>query len=215
MLFRAKWTILTVSLLFFCSKVGGFAENADPDTADFVLVKENDGISIYERWLTIKPDQQAREIKATFLLRARPNEAVALIKDESRGRQWNKNTRAYKIISQNDNNWFGYIQYDLPWPVSNQDCVLQYNQNYSGNSLRVEFHEARHPSFPIQKRIQRIPEINGRWIFTETEMGVAVEYYISTTPSTTLPGWLTDPIIRNNLIETLQVFREILEGDDN
>jgi hypothetical protein len=183
------------------------------DTANFVLVKEDNGIAIYERWYEVRPDLQAREIKATFRANAQPHAAVALLRNESKGRMWNKNTESYRILHQDDNIWFGYIQYDLPWPVSNQDCVLQYSQNLRGNSLHIEFKETDHPAFPIQKRIHRIPQINGRWIFTEGEQGISVEYYITTTPSATLPTWLTDPIIRNNLIETLQVFRKILEGN--
>lgn len=210
--FRLKWSVLALLCSFFCISVDGVGKHDNPDTADFVLVKENNGISIYERWYSINAHQQAREIKATFHVKAEPHQAVALIKDESRGRQWNKNTEAYKILTQNENLWVGYIQYDLPWPVSNQDCVLQYNQNYFGNALHVDFKETDHPSFPVRKRIQRIPEINGKWIFTESDEGIAVEYYISTTPSNTLPAWLTDPIIRNNLIETLEVFRRILES---
>lgn len=159
----------------------------------------------------ITPDKQAREIKATFHVKADSYAAVALIKDAARGRQWNKNTKAYEIVRENDSLWFGYIQYDLPWPVSNQDCVLQYNQNDSDKAVLVEFQDADHPSFPLRKKIQRIPEISGKWIFRESDNGISVEYYISTTPSNSLPTWLTDPIIRNNLIETLTIFRTILE----
>ena len=213
MLFRHKWSFVVILCSFYWISADGMDGNSNPDTANFVLVKKNNGISLYERWYSINASQQAREIKATFTIKTDPYTAVALIKDESRGKQWNKNTQSYKVLSQNDHIWFGYIQYDLPWPVSNQDCVLRYNQNHSGNVLHVEFENTDHPSFPVRKKIQRIPEINGRWIFTKTNDGVAVEYYISTTPSNTLPTWLTDPIIRNNLIETLQVFRSILESN--
>lgn len=213
MLSHLKWPLIAIMCSFSCISVAAMGNNGNPDTANFVLVKKNNGISLYERWYSINDSQQAREIKATFTIKTDPYAAVALIKDESRGRQWNKNTESYKVLSQNDNIWFGYIQYDLPWPVSNQDCVLRYNQNYFGNAVHVEFKNTDHPSFPIRKKIQRIPEINGRWIFTKTDNGVAVEYYISTTPSNTLPAWVTDPIIRNNLIETLEVFRSILESN--
>lgn len=208
---RAKWALLALMASFFCISVDGVGKNGGPDTANFVLVKENNGISLYERWYAFAPDQQARELKATFNVKADSYAAVALIKDAARGRQWNKNTKAYEIVRESDNLWFGYIQYDLPWPVSNQDCVLQYNQNDLETGVLVEFQDADHPSFPPRKKIQRIPEIYGKWIFRESDDGISVEYYISTTPSNALPTWLTDPIIRNNLIETLTIFRTILE----
>ena len=183
------------------------------DTADFVLVREKDGIALYERWYAVTADQQAREVKAIFHVKSRPQAAVALIKDETKAMQWNRNTESYRILPESENVWFGYIQYDLPWPVSNQDCVLKYEQNTLHNSLLIEFSETDHPSFPLKKRVQRIPQISGKWIIAETDDGILVEYYITTTPSDTLPTWLTDPIIRNNLIETLQHFRTILEAN--
>lgn len=208
---RSAFIPLICSL--FCISALAAGKNVDPDTANFVLVRENDGIALYERWYSLNATQQAREVKATFQIKTNPYAAVALIKDEKRGTQWNRNTEAYKVLFESEDSWFGYIQYDLPWPVSNQDCVLQYSKYYSGNSLQVDFKGTSHPSFPVQRKIQRIPEINGKWIFTESEEGIFVEYYITTTPSNTLPAWVTDPIIRNNLIETLTRFRSILESN--
>lgn len=183
-----------------------------PDTSRFELVKKADGISLYERWYEIKPNQYAREVKATFTVKAPAHAALALIRNESKGTRWNRHTRSYRIVGGNADVWFGYIEYDLPWPVSNQDCVLHFQRIRSeDDDLHVEFKGTTHPSFPIQKRIQRIAEISGRWIFNENNGVIDVEYYITTTPSPTLPAWLTDPIIRDNLLETLGGFREILE----
>lgn len=183
-----------------------------PDTASFTLVKSAGDIDIYERWYPISEDLSAREVKATFTVKAPPHHAAALIQDESTGRKWNKNTDAYKVLAGNGNSWICYIQYDLPWPVNNQDCVLEYNANYLGQSVIIDFKAVEHPDFPKQHRVQRIPDISGRWVFTKTVEGFLVEYYITTRPSSTLPSWLTDPIIRNNLLETLGSFRKILEA---
>ena len=185
-----------------------------PDTGNFVLVKEEHGIALYERWYNVKPDQQAREIKATFRVKAEADDAAGLIKDESRGKQWNKKTAEYKVVPENENIWLAYILYDLPWPVSNQDCVLRYSRDFAGDSVVIKFKETDHPDFPVNKRVQRIPAISGKWVFNEDVSGISVEYYITTTPSSTLPSWITDPVIRSNLIETLQAFRSLLEDDE-
>ncbi len=182
------------------------------DTSDFVLVKSSNGISLYERWYQLTPDLLAREIKATFQVNSLADAAVTLIRDGSKGVLWNKNTRVYQILPGNSTEWIGYIEYDLPWPISNQDCVLQYRQSISDGSLQIEFEAAEHPAFPEIKKIQRIPNISGKWIFEERDGGIDVEYYVTTEPSPVLPTWMTDPIIRNNLLDTLDSFRELLEG---
>lgn len=206
-----RWALVVILCGVFCLSATAMGKNCNPDTANFVLVKENNGIALYERWYSVNPSQQQREIKATFRVKSDSYAAAALIKDESKGKKWNKNTESYRIVKHSEDIWFGYIQYDLPWPVSNQDCVLEYSQNSCGQSLEISFKGTDHPSFPASKKIQRIAEINGKWIFTENENGTYVEYYITTTPSNTLPTWITDPIIRNNLIETLADFKNILE----
>ena len=204
-------SVILLLLCCLCSPGEALSNTCESDTAEFVLVKENKGITLYERWYAVSPDLQAREVKATLVINASAEDAVALIRDEALGKKWNRNTESYKVLTEDSDNWFGYIQYDLPWPVSNQDCVLKYNRFVTEDATEVFFENAKHPAFPPQKRIQRIPEISGKWIFTETETGMAVEYYITTMPSATLPTWITDPIIRNNLIETLHHFKNILE----
>jgi hypothetical protein len=210
---RLPWTRALSFIIcgFFSSETPALGKNCEIDTANFVLVKQDDGITLYERWYAVNENQHAREVKATFTVNAETDAAVALIRNESLGKKWNKNTEEYRVLPSAGGIWFSYIQYDLPWPVSNQDCVLRYDQQYFDNSMEIVFRGTQHPAFPVQKRIQRIPEISGKWIFKESAQGIDVEYYITTTPSSTLPTWLTDPIIRNNLIETLQGFRKILE----
>lgn len=212
MRWQSTYVFLTLTVgALFCFTAENVAKTSKTDSARFVLVKEDDGIALYERWYAVRDGLQAREVKATFTVNAGSEAALALLKDESKGRDWNRNIEEYKVLPGDNNYWFSYIQYDLPWPVSNQDCVLKYNHYYSANGIEVIFHNIHHPEFPVKKRIQRIPEISGKWIFRESEQGLVVEYYITTTPSDTLPTWLTDPIIRNNLIQNLLDFKNILE----
>lgn len=206
--------VTTVLVAVFLHGNATGMHDAAPDTAEFTLVKTSGDIALYERWISPEPNQSARQVKATFTLRASPAAAVALLKDGSRGRMWNKNTNSYKVVDVSRNSWVGYIQYDLPWPVSNQDCVLQYQATGHSDSLVISFEGTQHDRFPERKRVQRIAEIQGKWVFTKVADGeVLVEYYITTHPSKSLPKWIADPIIRNNLIETLDSFRTMLEND--
>ena len=121
----------------------------------------------------------------------------------------------YKIISKNKTEWISYIQYDLPWPMENQDCVLQYSASSEENKHIINFRSIDHEIFPTSKNVTRIEDINGQWIFRPTATGTVVEYSITTTPSPTLPRWVTDPLVRSNLIDTMDEFRNILEMSKN
>ncbi len=170
---------------------------------------------MYERWNEITVDHMVREVKVVYTIKASIESAAALITNEDKATQWNKASSMYKIIANKKNEWVSYIQYDLPWPMDNQDCVLQYSALSEENKHIISFKSIEHEIFPTSKNVTRIEDINGKWIFKPTATGTVVEYFITTTPSPTLPRWATDPLVRCNLIDTMDEFRNILEMTKN
>jgi len=185
------------------------------DSSGFLLVKKAKGIELYERWNEISVDRMVREVKVVYTIKASIESAAALIMNENKATQWNKASSMYKIIANTNNDWVSYIQYDLPWPMDNQDCVLHYSAMSDEDKHIINFRSIDHEIFPTSKNVTRIEDITGQWIFRPTETGTVVEYSITTTPSPTLPRWVTDPLVRNNLIDTMDEFRTILEANND
>jgi hypothetical protein len=76
----------------------------------------------------------------------------------------------------------------------------------------VHFESTAHEKFPVQTKITRISGTKGKWMLEEKKKGITqITYFISTDRSTTLPRWVSDPIVRNNLFETMTAFKNILE----
>lgn len=186
------------------------------DSSGYQLVKKAKGIELYEKWYQITSNKLAREVKVAYHINTSIESAAALIENEVKATQWNKGSNQYKIIPKDENSWVSYIQYDLPWPVDNQDCVLYYRVSYvSAEQIIIDFKSIEHEIFPATENISRILDIKGKWIFSATPTGTRVDYSITTMPSPTLPRWVTDPIVRNNLIDTMDEFRNILESSKN
>jgi hypothetical protein len=206
--------ILALAVLTSFATTHDFSGKALPSNRrpEYVLVKKSRGIELYERWDSIGADEFARELKATMTVKTQTPFVASLIKDQKRGMLWNRNCLAYKMQKE-DQHWICYIQYDMPWPVNNQDCVLKYTQQDFADSTMISFHSVAHPAFPPDKNVSRIHDVRGKWLLRQTVSGVQVEYHITTTPSKSIPRWVTDPIIRNNLINTLSDFRRILENE--
>lgn len=202
--------IINVCMAFATPEYGPVAKHSKNDTSAYILVKKLHGIELFEKWDSIDSNISAREIKVVFSINTEIRSAALLIQDEKKGAQWNKNSNAYKILKADDH-WIGYIQYDLPWPLHNQDCVLQYIELPSPDTLTIAFKSVDHALFPEQNNVDRINGTSGKWILIKKPKGIQVEYFITTTPSKILPAWMTDPIIRNNLLSTMKEFREILE----
>ena len=211
--FGFQWMILTL-----CAGVSFFQfffeENRQlNDSSEFELVKKAKGIELYERWYPMESGKLTREIKAVCTIKTSLESAIALLWNEEKGVDWNNGTNAYKVIPQKGNQWLCYIQYDLPWPLDDQDCVLLNTPNpISKDLVFVHFNTIEHPSFPEKEQVSRIPFVKGKWVFQQKEGGIRAEYYITTTPSSILPRQVTDPIIRHNLISTLDRYRNLLEN---
>ena len=186
------------------------------DSSGYQLVKKAKGIELYEKWYEIASNKLVREVKVAYSINSSIQAAAALIENEMKATQWNKGSNQYRIIPKDDTSWFSYIQYDLPWPVDNQDCVLYYNVSLATpNQIIIDFKSVEHEIFPASANITRILDVRGKWIFNATPNGTRVDYSITTMPSPTLPRWVTDPIVRSNLIDTMDEFRKILEASKN
>lgn len=200
---------LLVYLLFFTSPVVGMVSVSD--TSDYKLVKKAKDIELYEKWFEYKPGEPARQLKAKYVINAPIHTVLSLLRDEEKGTEWNSNTRECRMLLQKDTAWIMYLQYDLPWPVDDQDCVLQYVVNKrSKNVITVDFYTVSNRAFPEEKDVTRIPWIKGQWVFNVTSNGINTEYHVTTAPNRSMPRWITDPIIRNNLVNTLSAFRDLL-----
>jgi len=180
---------------------------------DYKLVKKNGLISLYEKWITAINGEKAREIKAVFYAHATPAEAVALLKDQSKALEWNPNAEEYKVVaSANAHSWLNYVKYDIPWPVGDQDYCLQYSMKQRGAATEVSFLGTNHNSFPVKSGVGRITGTNGKWLFEPQANGLMkITYTISTNRNSKLPKFITDPIIHDNMMESMALFTSLLE----
>src|SRR5687768_4267396 len=71
----------------------------------FELVRDEDNIVVYERWVTFpksNPAVTAREVKSEFYIRANIHDALSLMRDESKIGDWQKHVSEFKIYPRTD-----------------------------------------------------------------------------------------------------------------
>lgn len=197
--------LLISSLLFFQSLAG--------DTGEFKLVKKDNAISLYERWIPGAGGENVREIKAVFLVNTAVPAVVGLFKDQLHGKDWNANASEYKIAPATDpHHWITYIRYDIPWPVDDQDCCLLYRLRENNGSAEVVFESITDQRFPLCNKTTRITGTRGKWLLEPTPEGpMRITYIVTTDRSRKIPRWVSDPIIHDNLFRTMTKFKGLLE----
>jgi hypothetical protein len=204
----------TLPALIFCICL--FTECHSQNGAEFVLVKKEDNVFIYERWIKFpksNPPVDAREVKGEFHFHNTINEAVRLLQNEKKIGDWQSHVSEFRVFKTADSTkWFEYSYHDIPWPVSDQDHLLVYTIVRSDtNELFIGFESfADEKLAPTRRGVTRM-ELSGSWTFERVDNNkVKATYRILSMPMG-IPKFLTDPIIRNNMMTTIQEFIGIIE----
>lgn len=192
------------------------AWNTMPNEGEFKLVKQDKVLSLYERWIPGPGEDQIREVKAVFEVKADMEAAISLLTDQAKGQEWNANAKQYRVIINGArSNWITYTRYNIPWPFGDQDCCLSHQVYKTSGSLRsgtIQFESIAHTQFPVTSAVTRIQGTRGRWYFEELPGDrMRVSYTISTNRSKKVPRWVTDPIVRNSLFSSMTSFRTMLQ----
>jgi len=214
-LFR-KLTLFSIHLLAYLLIISEPLLAQVSEIEKFDLVKEDSPVFIFERWITFPgkvPAVRAREVKSEFLVNASMYEILSIIKDASKIKLWQTHVNGFKIYPQSDSVWLEYSYHDIPWPVSDQDHFLRYNQmeKIPGKELFIEFQSVIDTKLtPIKEDVTRL-ELSGSWRLEQvTPQQVKVTYRILSMPSS-IPRMFTDPVVRSNLMSTIKALTGLAE----
>lgn len=188
--------------------------SAGSPTENFKLVKKDNVVSLYERWIPGNQGESVRELKAVFEVRSGIGEIVSLLQDPALVREWNSGVMDCAIQPASVGGaWLYYVRYDIPWPFSNQDCLLRYQLLAPhADTTAIRFHSVRDKRFPVPKGFERITHVRGQWLITaEGPEKVKVTYLITTDRSKQIPRWVSDPVIHLNVFNTMTNFKRLLE----
>jgi hypothetical protein len=221
---KTKTTTLLVLLVFLLNT--GFKKESrnnifsnDPSTIDvntkFNLVRSDDNISIYTRWIPVTESRSTRQLKAEFVIDCPAEKVVSVLRDEKSYTKWMKATKTYyRLKTINENQWYSYVQFSIPWPLNNQDCILKYKVHECADPSKTEITLTGEPDFlQTYEGIERISHMEGSWVITKIGVGKSrVEYLVYSKQAPKFPTWITDPLIQKNLLKTMNAFREIVKN---
>jgi len=180
------------------------------EESEFTLVKQEDDISIYTRWIPVDETRSARQVKVKFTVHAPADKLISVLLDDDSFTSWMRGTKDYHRIQTVDSvNWYSYIQFSIPWPLNDQDCIIRYTlRKHSGTYMEITLNGEPAYLAPVDG-VKRIPHMQGSWRLLEVSPEkTLVEYLIFSNQPSSFPRWITDPIIQNNMIKTMTAFRK-------
>jgi hypothetical protein len=222
---KTKKTYLLILLVLMMNTVPGKEPERsisiyDPSESDlntrFKLVRSNNNICIYARWIPVNETRSSRQLKAEFLINCKAEKVLSILRDEKTYTKWMKASRTcIRLKTINSNQWYSYIQFSIPWPLNNQDCILKYEVRKDEELSRTEISLVSAPDLlkPF-KDIERISHMEGLWIITQTgPERTSVEYYVCSKQEPKFPTWITAPLIEKNFLNTMTAFRDVVMND--
>ncbi|MCB0579741.1 MAG: hypothetical protein KDD10_10590 [Phaeodactylibacter sp.] len=210
-------TLLALSAaLFFCFHAGAqpLALASANSTRTFKVVKNSGDIHVYERWFEVEgEDRETRELKSEFTVSAGTDEVLSLIQDPEKVVKWMKAVGEVKAIGhKGGGQWLAYIRYDVPWPLNDQDCLMQYQIVRDGSRTLVYFRSVTDSRVPAKGGVKRLEGIQGLWRLHPLGDGrTKVSYSMLTLEKPTMPRWVTDPVVRANMLDSMVAFNELLK----
>lgn len=205
------WCLIVCVLTVGCDQLFAQVESKEK----FELVREDENIYIYERWITYPrsdPPFKAREVKGEFKINGSIEEGLALLKDEVRIYKWQKHVSEFEVFPRTDTTWYEYSYHDIPWPVSDQDHFLEYKilELIPGEKLFVTFETVVNDSLaPVNDDATRM-YLLGSWLWQKKPNHVHVTYKIISKPIG-IPRIFTDPVIRSNMMSTIKAYIKLID----
>src|SRR5690349_17266089 len=93
----------------------------------FEVVRHDEKITLYERWTPFPgTSTNSRQVKGVFEVDASLADMYNAIHNEQKLKSWQENIIEYKFIPISDTTWIIYSLTEIPWPLSNQDYLLNY-----------------------------------------------------------------------------------------
>lgn len=193
------------------------SSQAQEDAEGFILLKKEDRIATFERWHFFpgsNPPVKAREVKGEFFIHSTIYELLSILKNEETIGRWQKHVSKFNVFPKPDTMcWLEYSYHDIPWPVSDQDHLLEYRLHVEkpGEVFFIAFKSIKDEKLaPVYEDVTRM-ELAGSWKLEKMAPGeIKVTYRIYSMPIG-IPRIFTDPVIRSNLMSTIKALTRLAE----
>jgi hypothetical protein len=187
---------------------------AQPGASDaYEIVRQDERIFLYERWADFPgTTTKARGLKVIFTVAASFDKMVTMVTEEEKIQEWQKNLAEFKRYPKNDTAWHVYTWYKMPWPLTDQDYYAKYNiPERTASRIVIAFGPAvNDKAAPAREKINRM-KAYGRWVLEKTATGKTKVTYFITGEPVNMPRSVTDNIVRNNFMSTMNTLITVAE----
>ncbi|MGS2764336.1 hypothetical protein [Sinomicrobium sp. M5D2P9] len=197
---------LSAASTLFCTLV--FAKIVSPQEQSWKMARSEKDIAISYRWVPAPEGRKAREMKAVFTVDSDVHSLICHFKDAEKFRQWSVTASRCDIQLKTEALWEAHIEFRFPWPLRSRDLVTKNELVTSGNTIILKMNSTP-MARPQLRGTKRIVSYQATWQFVKlSEEQTAVTHRVITFDPPEFPRILTDPLIQDKFIESVERLRQ-------
>ncbi len=180
---------------------------------DWQLAKNSDGVKVYVRRIEAEPGRVERQLKAEMTMNASLSAAVATLRDDKELTHWiNRAVESFNFNIKDNHFWNNYIQFQIPWPLNNQDVITKnYLSQDSLTRIVTLTIYADNDKLPVRDHVDRIPSFEGSWTIKPVGNGkISLAYTIYAGQKPWLPWWVISAFVEYGVWKTLIDMRTVI-----
>ncbi len=177
--------------------------------SEFKMLKSRDGIDLYYRWMRISEDIKVRQMRAVVEFNGDAQDVLELLKDENRALGWVPSAEQFRNLTPvNGAEWASYIQFAIPWPFADQDCILEFKESDGPRGETIIDFRTNPDYIGKYDGISRMKDITGSFVIRPLPNGNSVlECYFVSEKASAIPRWITEPIITGSLLNLMEALK--------
>ncbi len=183
------------------------------------LEEDTGKMKIYTR---LPENSPFKELKITLSVAAPLSKITAVLDDAENYTNWVYSCSESHIVKTNKKgNFYYYVKFDLPWPLSDRDMIQHSVQTQDSETLVVNIlTKTVLNDVIIEKDVVRMTQSTVKWKLTPiSENLTEIDYSVKSNPGGDLPSWLVNLVVEKGPKETMlklinRVKKETVQKND-
>lgn len=169
--------------------------------------KQKDDITVYTR---VESDSEFKAFKAVMTVEATTTDILEILKNADDYVKWYGFTKTSKLLKQETDVQYNYVETTFPWPYSNRDMVYKMTIDESDPKEVVISLTGIPDYLPERKGIVRMKAAAGFILLKPIDGNTEITYQFHSEPGDNIPVWLANSSIAELPFKTLQGLRKML-----
>jgi hypothetical protein len=200
------YPIIAALFLLFCQPL-----MAQPTTDGWALISNENGMKVYTR-----PNSKSgiKEVRITTRMETSIPGLMTALADVPGYENWvYKCVNPKRLKTASEQEYYYYVESDLPFPASNRDLVVRSRQWRDAATGKVYSHSVGLPDYkPEVEDIVRIRAFESSWEITPNNDGtVYIDYTAKTDPGGNIPAWIINLGIATGPVKTMEKLAEVVQ----